>query len=149
MEVILLQDVKGIGKKGDTKIVNDGYAANFLIPRKLAVRKTIESLHVLEKEQANEAAKQAELKAIALKNKERIESMTIEFTNKAQKDGSMAGNISLKAIAERLKKQYQIEIDKRKFIDKFNVNAFGITNLRIELYKDVIATIRIHVKEEK
>ena len=149
MEVILLQDVKNIGKKGETKTVNDGYAANFLIPRKLAVRKTVESMNTLKREKADEAARQAELKAIAEKNKVRIESMTLEFVNKAQKDGSMAGNISLKAIAERLKKQYQIEIDKRKFIDKFNVNAFGITNLRIDLYKDVIATIRVHVTEEK
>ena len=78
-----------------------------------------------------------------------LENLTLEFKAKAQKDGSMAGTISTKAIAEKLKNDYNIEIDKRKFVDKLLVNAFGTTNLKIELYKNIVATIKVHVSEDK
>lgn len=149
MEVILLQDVKGLGKKGETKTVSDGYAANFLIPRKLAVKRTEGSVATLNKQVENQKLEEERKRQLALKNKEKLENVTIEFTHKAQKDGSMAGTISTKAIQEKLKKEYNIDIDKRKFIDKIAVNAFGVTILKIELFKDVIAQIRIHVSEEK
>lgn len=148
MEIILLKDVKGVGKKGETKNVSDGYANNFLIPRKLAVIKTETSLATLEKEKENYRLEQERLKALALKNKEILESKTFEFKAKAQKDGRMAGTISTKVIVERIKKDLNIELDKRKFVDKILVNAFGVTNLKIELFKDVIATLKIHVSEE-
>lgn len=149
MEVILLVDVKGIGKKNETKTVNDGYANNYLIPRKLAVRKTEGSIATLNKQKEDEAKLQAELKEKASKNKVFLENLTLEFKAKAQKDGSMAGTISTKAIAEKLKNDYNIEIDKRKFVDKLLVNAFGTTNLKIELYKNIVATIKVHVSEDK
>lgn len=149
MEVILLADVKGVGKKNETKTVNDGYANNYLIPRKLAVRKTEGSIATLNKQKEDEAKLQAELKEKASKNKVFLENLTLEFKAKAQKDGSMAGTISTKAIAEKLKNDYNIEIDKRKFVDKLLVNAFGTTNLKIELYKNVVATIKVHVSEDK
>lgn len=149
MEVILLADVKGVGKKNETKTVNDGYANNYLIPRKLAVRKTEGSIATLNKQKEDEAQLQAELKEKASKNKVFLENLTLEFKAKAQKDGSMAGTISTKAIAEKLKNDYNIEIDKRKFVDKLLVNAFGTTNLKIELYKNIVATIKVHVSEDK
>lgn len=149
MEVILLVDIKGIGKKNETKTVNDGYANNYLIPRKLAVRKTEGSIATLNKQKEDEAKLQAELKEKASKNKVFLENLTLEFKAKAQKDGSMAGTISTKAIAEKLKNDYNIEIDKRKFVDKLLVNAFGTTNLKIELYKNIVATIKVHVSEDK
>ncbi len=149
MEVILLADVKGVGKKNETKTVNDGYANNYLIPRKLAVRKTEGSIATLNKQKEDEAKLQAELKEKASKNKVFLENLTLEFKAKAQKDGSMAGTISTKAIAEKLKNDYNIEIDKRKFVDKLLVNAFGTTNLKIELYKNIVATIKVHVSEDK
>ncbi|HKL73051.1 MAG TPA: 50S ribosomal protein L9 [Candidatus Onthovivens sp.] len=149
MEIILLSDVKGIGKKGETKTVSDGYATNFLIPKKLAVRKTEGSVQVLNKQIEVENEKQAELKAEALKVKEYLETLTLEFKAKVQPSGNMAGTISSKEIVEKLKTEYKIIVDKRKILDKFKVNAFGFTNFRIELYKGVIGTIRIHVAEEK
>ena len=149
MEVILLADVKGVGKKNETKTVNDGYANNYLIPRKLAVRKTEGSIATLNKQKEDEAKLQAELKEKASKNKVFLKNLTLEFKAKAQKDGSMAGTISTKAIAEKLKNDYNIEIDKRKFVDKLLVNAFGTTNLKIELYKNIVATIKVHVSEDK
>lgn len=148
MEVILIKDVKSVGKKGETKNVADGYAANFLIPRGLAVKKTSESVGELKRENEKEAQRQAELKKNALELKEKFENLVLEFTLKTQKNGTPAGSISTKEIEKKLKDEYKIVIDKRKFIDRFPVNAFGYTNLRIELYKDVIGTIRIHLSEE-
>lgn len=149
MEIILLKDVKGIGKKGESKKVSDGYASNFLIPKGFAVKKTAESLDNLKKEQAAEAQKQEDLKNKALENKSKIESLVLEYKAKAQADHSMAGSISTKEIEKDLLAKYGIEIDKRKFIDKFPLNQFGYTNLKIELYKGVVATIRIHITEDK
>lgn len=149
MEIILLKDVKGVGKKGESKNVSDGYANNFLIPRKLAVIKTEASLATLEKEKENYRLEQEELEKKANENKKLLESMTFEFTAKAQKDGRMAGTISTKVIVEKIKKELNIELDKRKFIDKIVVNAFGVTNLKIELFKGIFATLKIHVSEEK
>ena len=149
MEIILLKDVKGVGKKGESKNVSDGYANNFLIPRKLAVIKTEASLATLEKEKENYRLEQEELEKKANENKKLLESMTFEFTAKAQKVGRMAGTISTKVIVEKIKKDLNIELDKRKFIDKIVVNAFGVTNLKIELFKGIFATLKIHVSEEK
>jgi len=149
MEIILLVDVKGIGKKGEQKKVSDGYALNFLIPKKLAIKKTQGSLEVLRKQEEEERIRQENLRNEALENKGKLESFTLEFTSKSQADGSMASNISYKEIEQKLKNEYKIIIDKRKFVDKYLINAFGVTSLKIELYKGVIATIKVHVSEEK
>ncbi len=149
MEVILLNDVKGLGKKGETVNVSDGYGNNFLIKKGLAVRKTADSLNQLKREQKKEAEKQAELKAEAEKNKVILEGLTLEFSAKAAKDGRMIGEISTKEVAKILESQYKIVIDKRKFVDKIRINAFGVSRLHIELYKGVVAEIKVHVSEEK
>ncbi len=148
MEVILLQDVKGLGKKGDTKSVNDGYASNFLIPRKLAVKKTEGSVKVLNQQIENERLRQEELKKKAIEIKAKLETITLEFKEKPQANGSLSKNVSFKEIEQKLKSDYDIVIDKRKIIDKFLINAFGYTKLNIELYKGVIGTIKVHVVEE-
>ena len=120
MEVILLADVKGIGKKGETKKVSDGYASNYLIPRKLAVRKTEGSMQVLNKQNEDERIKQEKLKAIALDIKEKLESITLEFKAKPQADGSLSKNVSFKEVENKLKTEFNIVIDKR-YIAKFKV----------------------------
>lgn len=148
MEVILLKDVKGVGKKGESKSVSDGYAKNFLIPRKLAVKKTEESLAALNKEKALEAKRQEELKDEALRAKEKLENIVVEFKLKAHADKTPAGSISTKEVEKELKDKYGITIDKRKFIDKYPMNAFGYTSLKIELYKDVIGVVRVHLVED-
>jgi len=153
MKIILLKDVKGVGKKGETKEVSDGYARNFLIPRKLAVMSTSLSQAQLAKDNANEAAHQKQLKAEAEKLARRLENINVEFKAKVGSDGRMFGTVSPKEIEEGLKKQWDISIDKRKFIDKTPANAIGYTRLRIELYKGsegtVVGTINVHISEEK
>lgn len=149
MEVILLKDFKGLGKKGEKKSVADGYAANFLIPRGIVVKSTEESLHELAKQNAAEAAKQAELKNKALKDAEKLKEIVCEFKLKSQSNGTCAGSVSTKEVEKMLKDQFGIVIDKRKIIDKFPLNAFGYTNLKVELYKGVVGVIRVHISEEK
>ena len=149
MEVILLQDIKGIGKKGESKTVADGYAKNFLIPKKLVIIKTKESLEQLKRENAIEEKKQEALKEEALKSKDELDKIVVEFKLKAHADGTPTGSISTKEVEKELKDKFNITIDKRKFVEKYPINAFGYTNLKIELYKGVIGTIRVHLTEEK
>lgn len=149
MEVILIKDVKGLGKKGETVNVSDGYGNNFLIKKGLAVRKTLDALNNLKREQKKEEERQAELKKEAEKNKETLEALTLEFKAKVAKDGRMIGEISTKEVAKVLETEYKIVIDKRKFVDKIRINAFGVSRLFIELYKGVVAEIKVHVSEEK
>jgi len=153
MKVILLSDVKGVGKKGDTVNVSDGYGTNYLIPRKLAVISTPGNQAHLAKDVAAEEKRQAELKIAAEALAKRLEHLDVEFKAKVGSDGRMFGTISPKEIEEGLKAQWGIEIDKRKFIDKYPANALGYTRLRIELYKGsagtVIGTVNVHISEDK
>lgn len=152
MKVILLADVKKVGKKGETVTVSDGYGANFLIPRGLARLSTESSQKELAKENAAEEAHQIELKKKAEEVAARLEHIEVKVKAKVGKDGRIFGSISPKEIAEALKKQWDIDIDKRKFVDKYPVNSLGYARLRIELYKGsqgtVIGTVVVHVEEE-
>ena len=148
MKIILLSDVKKVGKKGDVKEVADGYARNYLIAKGLAVEATKTSLNILDEQkiEAQEAEKQRERDAIALK--ERLSTITLEFKAKAGKDGKIFGNISSKQVVSELKKQYQIELDKRKFLDQHLATGLGYTIFKVDLYKNkVIGEVKIHVSE--
>ena len=149
MKVIMLKDVKGVGKVNQIIEVKDGYASNYLLPNRLAVKYTERSIEVLEDQKKNEQLKIAELTKKAQEKAKLLESITVEFKAKSGSDGRMIGTISNKQIEKELLDKYHIEIDKRKFVDNFKVNAFGITNLKIELYKNVYGTVKVHVSEEK
>ena len=148
MKVILLQDVKKVGKKGQTVEVSDGYAANFLFPRKLAVKETKKSVEILEQQNEDARVQKENAKAEALRIKEQLEHVVLEMTLKAN-NGKVFGSISGKQIEEELKKQFNIVIDRRKIITKDSVNQLGYTRLEIELFKGVIGIITVHVTEEK
>ena len=147
MKVILLSDVKKVGKKGAVIEVSDGYGANYLIPNKLAVKATKTSMEIKQKQDDTEAQRQEQLKQEAIELKASLEKLTLELKAKTGKDGKMFGAISSKQIVEEYKKQFDIELDKRKFVDNNNISSLGYTKLKIELYKNVIATIIVHVSE--
>ncbi len=148
MKVILLQDVKKVGKKGEVVKVADGYGQNFLIKNKLAVMETAGSKKILDHQIEEKNKQDAIDKDNAIALKEKIESLTLEFLLKSGKDGRTFGSISTKHIVEDLREIHGIRVDKRKFIDARPVGALGYTKLKVELYKGVVATITVHLKEK-
>ena len=148
MKVILLQDVKKLGKKGDTVKVADGYGQNFLIKNKLAVLETDTSRKIVENEKEKAHQVDLENQAKAKELAKRIEEITLEFTLKSGKDGKTFGSISTKQVVEKLRDEYDIKIDKRKFIDGHPFGGLGYTKLKVDLYKAIIATINVHLKEQ-
>ena len=148
MKVILLQDVKGLGKKNQQIDVSDGYAANFLIPRRLAVKVSEKSVEILEKQKEDARLKEEALRKEAIALCEKLKTITLEFKLKVGGNGKVFGSISLKQVEEQLKSKFNITIDKRKFITKGPVDSLGITRLKIELHKGVVGEIVVHVSEE-
>ena len=148
MKVILLTDVKKVGKKGQIVEVNDGYGSNFLIPNKLAVKVTKTSLNIKQKQDEDYAADQEKLKQQAIELKSQLETKVVEIETKVGANGKMFGAISTKQVVEELKKQFDIDLDKRKIIDNHNISSLGYSNLQIELFKGVIGIIKVHVKEK-
>ena len=148
MKVILLQDVRKLGKKGDIVKVADGYGQNYLIKNKLAVLETNATRKVVENEKQlaheEDLKRQDDAKQLA----KRLEDITLEFSLKSGKDGKTFGSVSTKQIVEQLREKYDIKIDKRKFIDAHPIGALGYTKLKVELYKGIIATITVHLKEQ-
>ena len=135
MKVILLADVKKLGKKDQTIEVSDGYAVNFLFPRKLAVQVTKKSVEVLENQQEERRENDAKLKASAQELAKQLDGITLEVKVKTGREGKLFGAISLKQVAEELNKQFGIDIDKRKFLDKGPLDVLGYHHLGVELYK--------------
>ena len=149
MKVILLKDVKGVGKKQEIVNVKDGYGANYLIPHGLAVMYSEKSLEILNNQKADEAAEIAKNISKAKDIAAKLKDIVLEFTANSGSGGRMFGTISSKQIAAELQAKHNIEIDKRKFVNKTVVDAFGYTKLQIELYKGVIGEINVHVTESK
>lgn len=148
MKVILLSDVKKVGKKGEMLEVSDGYARNFLIKQKLAVAATEKSKEILAQQKAEQAAHEAELEAEAKVLKEKLETITLEFKVKAGAGGRVFGSVSSKQIREELLKKYDIKVDKRKFLSEEAVNSLGTTLVKVDLYRNkVIGQIKVHVSE--
>lgn len=149
MKVILLKDVKNVGKKDQVCEVSQGYGANYLIKNGLAIMYTAGSKNTLDGQMKQREDEMLAKKAFAQEVAEKLKEITLEFTAPSSKDGRMFGNISPKQISEEMKKVFGIDIDKRKFIDKYPVNAFGYTRLKIELFKGVVGTVNVHVSEKK
>lgn len=148
MKIILIEDVKNVGKKGELKEVADGYARNFLIRNRLAVEATAHSKAILEQQKQDKIDQEIEdiKKAEALK--EKLKSITLVFPVKTGEGGKVFGSISSKQIAEELSKKHQITIDKRKILDDGPFNDLGFSDIKIELHKKVVGTIKIHLKAQ-
>ena len=149
MKVILLADVKNVGKKGEVVKVAAGYGRNYLIRNNLAVVASDESLNVLKAEKKEEAKQVEKAHEEALKNKEKIEKLSLEFLMQVGKEGKIFGSVSSKQVAKALLDDHKIKVDRRKFLDNGPYVHLGVNNIRIELYKDVVATLEIVLKENK
>ena len=148
MKVIFLKDVKGKGKKGETKNVADGYAHNFLLKQGLAVEATSGNLKGLEAQKKKEEQAAANELSEAKKLKEQIEKLTVELKAKSGKDGRLFGSITSKQIAEELNKANKIKIDKRKIELNDAIRTLGYTKVPVKLHTEVTATLNVHVSEE-
>ena len=148
MKVIMIKDLKKVGKRGEIVEISDGYASNFVIPQGYGRKLTENSLGDYNKEKAEEAALIAQKKAAAQEVAKKLEGITLEFQATSGKNGLMIGQISPKQIEEELKSKYDIVIDKRKFIDRYPCNAYGTTSLKIELFKGVVGVVKVHVSEK-
>ena len=148
MKVILLKDVKSLGKKGEIVEVSEGYGRNFIIPTKAGVLADAKNLNTL-KLQVQNAEKIAEEileEAEALKKK--LEEVKLIFHMKAGKDGRAFGSISTKEVQEELKKQYDISVDKKKMELDVPMKNFGGYDIKVKLHKDVEATLHVSVQSE-
>lgn len=146
MKVILLNDVPKLGKKGEVKDVADGYGRNFLIARGLAVMDTNASKKILDEQKKKEEELDAQRRKEANELKDILANKTLEFKVKAS-NGRVSGSVSGKQIEEALKKE-NIIIDKRKIKDSSPLNELGTYDVKIEIYKDIVGTIKVKLVEE-
>lgn len=152
MKVLMKQEVRKVGKKGDIVDVSDGYGANFLIPNGYAVLYTEQAKADYAKELAKEAQIRAQKTEEAKGIAKRLESIKLVFDASAGRNGDMIGTISFKKIIDALKKDYGITISKGQILDKdVIVNGFGDTHLKVDIFNGVIGVVTVHVdlKEKK
>lgn len=145
MEVILLKDVKGTGKKGETKNVSDGYANNYLIKRGLAKEATSSAKKELNMKKKAEQREEAEILEEARKQKELLEENPIEIKEKAAEDGRLFGSVTTKQIAKEIQKQLGIKVDKRKINQALPMRSVGTQSVDIKLHKEVTADVTVRV----
>ncbi|WP_324825678.1 50S ribosomal protein L9 [Sinanaerobacter sp. ZZT-01] len=145
MQVILMKDVKGIGKAGTVAKVSDGYARNLLLPKGMAKEATPGALKELKERAALDEAKRKEELAAAQTLAKKIESITLTINTKSGEGGKLFGSITNQDIANALKEQEKIEIDKRKFILNTPIKHIGEFNVEIKLYTDVSASCKVKV----
>lgn len=145
MEVILLKDVKNVGKKNEIKNVADGYARNFLIKNNLAVAKTKDSENVLNKQKEKDKSEDARLREEALQNKTLLENKVYTFSKKGSKD-KVSGSLSSKELEAEISKD--VVVDKHNFKDYKPLNTFGTHLVEIILYKDITAKVGVEIKQE-
>lgn len=145
MKVILLADVKNVGKKGEIKEVADGYGRNYLVKNRFAVEATKRSLEILQNQKDTAEREFQENTAKAMEIKEKIEKIQLVFKVKASIEGKLFGAISTAKIADELQRLHKITVDKRKFIDTRDLKLIGKYDVRIELFKGVVATLRVDI----
>ncbi len=148
MEVIFIKDLRGQGKKGEIKNVKDGYAQNFLIKKGYAIEKTDNSVKKLERENQKKQDEIKEKTIIANKIKTKLENETITLSSKIQKDNKLYGSINQKQIIDELSK-LGYDIEKKQIIIEKPIQTLGFHKIKVELYKNIISDLKIHIIEEK
>jgi len=148
MKVILLSDIKGVGKKDQIINASDGYAKNFLFPRKLAIEATKENISNLEyKHKLDEEKRLKELEEAQLQAKE-IESKSIKLLVKLGKNGKLFGTVTNKEVATALEEQAGIKIDKKKITLKDSIKSLGDITVDIKLHQNVTAKLKVSIIEQ-
>ena len=148
MKVILLEDVKALGKKGQTVNVSDGYARNMLLPKKLGIEATATNLNELKLQKAHEDKVAAEQLAEAQAFAKEIEDKQVTVAIKVGEGGKVFGSVSAKEIAEAAKEQLGYDIDKKKMQLPEPIRTFGVTEVAIKLHPKVVGKFNVHVVEE-
>ncbi len=148
MKVVLTQDVKGQGKKNDIIEVSDGYARNFLFPRKLAIVADAKAINDVKNKKSSEQHKIDVEKANARELASKLEDIKVVISAEAGKDGRFYGAVTSKDISEALKAQNKIEIDKRKIDLDAPIKAFGTYIVEVKLYSGISGKLNVQVKEK-
>lgn len=145
MKVILIEDIKGKGKKDQVLEVSDGYARNYLFKNKLAIEATTKAMNDLTRKEALKQHKYEVEKAAALKTAKQLEAVTVVIHHEAGKENKLYGAVTTKEIAEHLKQEHCIDIDKKKIILDEPIKTFGTYKLKVKLFTDVSAIVTVHV----
>ena len=148
MKVVLLQDVKSIGKKGELCNVSDGYARNFLLPRKLAKEANVQAMNELKNAEAAREYKVKTETEKAQKSADALSGKTVKIYAKPGQAGRIFGSVTAKEIAEEIKRQFSIEVDKRKVALSMDIKAFGTYPVEIKFYGGITAQVNVTVCEK-
>lgn len=146
MQVILLEDVKSLGKKGDVVKVNDGYARNFILPKKLGLEATPKNLNDLKIQKAEEEKRQAEILAEAQAFGKELESKSLKVQIRAGEGGKTFGSVSTKELVAAIKDQLGYDIDKKKILLADPIKNAGEYKLPIKLHQKVTANLKLTVE---
>ena len=147
MKVILLQDVKGKGKKGQMIEASDGYARNFLLPRKMAIEATADNVNTMKMNDKAKAEQAAREKAQAQDFANKLKEVTVEIHAKSGNGGRLFGAITSQEISDALKEQFNITIDRKKIVQDEPIKSFGSYTLKAKLGYEITASISVHVSE--
>ena len=147
MKVILQQDVKGQGKKGQMIEASDGYARNFLLPRKLAVVATAENINTMKMQEKAKKAQEAAEKAEAQATAEKLSGITVKVPAKGGNGGRLFGAVTYKEISDCLKEQFGLDIAKTKIVQEEPIKAFGGYKLKVKLGYEITGTLSVMVVE--
>ena len=148
MKVILLQDVKSLGKKGEIVNVNDGYARNFILPKKLGAEATAKNLNDLKLQKNNEKKVARENLDAAKELAAELAAGKVELASKVGEGGRTFGSVSSKEIAAAVKEQMKLDVDKKKIVLKENIKTLGTHIVNVKLHPEVTAELKVVVKEE-
>lgn len=147
MKVILLQDIKSMGKKGDVVNASDGYARNYLFPRNLAQEATTENLHIVNQKKENERKKKLAETEEAQALAEKLKGKEIKLTVKCGENGRLFGAITNKDVADSIKKQYNIDVDKKKVVID-TIKQVGIYDVEVKLYAEISTKMKVVIVEQ-
>ena len=146
MKVILNQDVKNLGKKGELVNVSDGYAKNYLVPRKIASFADAAAMNELKNREASKAYQLAQEKANAEKAAELLNGKTVKVSAKAGANGKLFGSVTSKEISEKIKELYDIDIDRKKIVSD-DIRNYGTYECTLKIYSGISATLYVMVGE--